>query len=104
MICGDNYAAENTEELARYSGGSRRSRRTSLAGPAFAGRYGIAAGTLCKEVRETGDTVRDGMPPSTPATIAGPEVFVTGEGFRPGPEKGPPTMLGIGTRLVDGLP
>ena len=110
VICGDNYAAENTEELAKevLRWVSEISPDLFLAGPAFgAGRYGIAAGTLCKEVRgKLGIPAVTAMHPVNPgASIAGPEVFVieakdTAQDLK----RVLPLMVGIGTRLVDGLP
>ncbi len=53
IICGDNYAAEHVDELVSYVLNLIKQINPDLfiAGPAFAaGRYGIACGTLCKEI------------------------------------------------------
>lgn len=53
IICGDNYAAEHVDELVSYVLSLIKQVKPDLfvAGPAFAaGRYGIACGTLCKEL------------------------------------------------------
>lgn len=51
IICGDNYFAENTEEVSPIIEGYLREYKADLvvAGPAFtAGRYGMACGNVCK--------------------------------------------------------
>ncbi len=53
VICGDNYAAENMEEVQSFVVGVVEEAEADLlvAGPCFlAGRYGIAAGGVCSAV------------------------------------------------------
>lgn len=53
IICGDNYAAENLEELTDFVLREAREAQADLffAGPCFeAGRYGVACGALCAAV------------------------------------------------------
>jgi betaine reductase len=54
IIAGDNYAAENLESLTELVVNQVKAARAELfvAGPCFeAGRYGMAAGTLCQAVQ-----------------------------------------------------
>ncbi len=110
IICGDNYAAENIEKLKEsvleWVSGS--SPQLFIAGPAFgAGRYGMASGSLCSAVKkELGIHAVTAMHPVNPGVeLAGREVFVietkdSAQDLR----RSLPLMLGIGVRLVDGLP
>ena len=53
IICGDNYAAENLDEITDFVVNSVREAKADLfvAGPCFeAGRYGVAAGAICAAV------------------------------------------------------
>ena len=55
LICGDNYAAENTDEVAADVVVRTKEAKADLfvAGPCFnAGRYGIAAGAMCVAVEK----------------------------------------------------
>lgn len=55
LICGDNYAAENLQEIAAAATEAVREAQADLlvAGPCFqAGRYGTAAGAVCAAVQE----------------------------------------------------
>lgn len=55
VICGDNYAAENAEEVQATVVQAMQKAQADLliAGPCFvAGRYGIAAGEVCAAVQE----------------------------------------------------
>jgi glycine reductase len=110
VICGDNYAAENTEDLAKkvLQWVSEASPDLFIAGPAFgAGRYGIASGTLCKEVRgKLGIPSVTAMHPVNPGVeIAGHEVFVVeAKDSAQDLKRVLPMMLDIGIRLVDGAP
>ena len=53
VICGDNYAAENLDEITEYVVNAVKDAKADLfvAGPCFeAGRYGVAAGAVCAAV------------------------------------------------------
>jgi betaine reductase len=53
VICGDNYAAENLDEITEYVVNAVKAAKADLfvAGPCFeAGRYGVAAGAVCAAV------------------------------------------------------
>ncbi len=110
IICGDNFAAENLEELKRQvmEWVVEASPDLFIAGPAFgAGRYGTACGVLCSAVKKTlGIPAVTGMHPVNPGyELAGREVFVistkdSAQDLR----RVLPLMLAIGTKLVDGLP
>ena len=55
LICGDNYAVENQQAIIASAVEKTREAKADLfvAGPCFlAGRYGMAAGALCRAVRE----------------------------------------------------
>ena len=55
VICGDSYFAENIEEAKAEIIEMVKKYNPDLfiAGPAFnAGRYGVACGAICKEVKE----------------------------------------------------
>jgi len=55
LVCGDNYAAENLEQLTAWALDRVREAEADLflAGPCFeAGRYGVAAGALCAAVQQ----------------------------------------------------
>jgi glycine reductase len=55
VICGDNYAAENVQEVAGVVTGAIKEAQGELlmAGPCFqAGRYGAAAGAVCAAVQD----------------------------------------------------
>jgi len=55
IICGDNFMGSHQEEAVKRIMGFLKNKQFDifLAGPAFrAGRYGIACGTICKEVQK----------------------------------------------------
>ena len=57
LICGDNFAAEQTNEFRDLMRDALRSRASDVvvAGPAFnAGRYGLACGAVCEVAAELG--------------------------------------------------
>lgn len=70
IISGDNYAAENLDALTEFVLKEVKDAQADLfvAGPCFeAGRYGVAAGTLCSAVQaETGIPVVTGMAVENP--------------------------------------
>ena len=70
IISGDNYAAENLDALTEFVLKEVKEAKAELfvAGPCFeAGRYGVAAGTLCAAVQaETGIPVVTGMAVENP--------------------------------------
>ena len=70
IICGDNYGAENLEELIDLVVTQVKESEAELfvAGPCFvAGRYGVAAGALCAAVQaELGIPVVTGMDEENP--------------------------------------
>jgi glycine reductase len=85
IVCGDNWAAENLQELtARVVGEVRDSQADLfLAGPCFeAGRYGLAAGALCAAVKsELGITAVTAMAEENPgADIYRREVYIVDSG------------------------
>jgi glycine reductase len=70
IVAGDNYAAENLDALTDYVVREARDANAELfvAGPCFeAGRYGVAAGSLCTAVQaELGIPVVTGMAAENP--------------------------------------
>src|SRR5205814_3450473 len=70
LVCGDNYAAENLPEMTAWAIDQVKAAGAELfvAGPCFeAGRYGVAAGALCKAVQdELGIPVVTGMAAENP--------------------------------------
>ena len=70
IVSGDNYAAENLDELIELTLQEVRNSEADLfvAGPCFeAGRYGVAAGALCEAVqRELGVTAVTAMAAENP--------------------------------------
>ncbi|MBF8266703.1 MAG: selenoprotein glycine/betaine/sarcosine/D-proline reductase family [Dehalococcoidia bacterium] len=70
LVCGDNYAVENMDELSVRVLEMVRSAKADLfvAGPCFnAGRYGVAAGALCAAVQaELGIPAVTAMVPENP--------------------------------------
>ena len=72
VICGDNYAAENLNEVAAAVTKAVQDAEADLlvAGPCFqAGRYGTAAGAVCAEVQ-----VQLGVPTITAMAVENPGV------------------------------
>lgn len=64
VICGDNYFAENTDQLSEEIKSILGKYQSDLviAGPAFnAGRYGMACGAVCKIAHEVGIPAISGM-------------------------------------------
>ena len=110
VICGDNFAAENLEELQRQvlEWVVEAAPDLFLAGPAFgAGRYGTACGVLCAAVHKTlGIPAVSGMHPVNPGyELAGRDVYVVAaKDSAQDLKRVLPLMLGLGQKLVDGLP
>ena len=72
LICGDNYAAENLDEVTAKAVEKLKEAHAELlvAGPCFeAGRYGVAAGALCSAVQE-----KLGIPAVTGMAVENPGV------------------------------
>jgi len=110
VICGDNFAAENLEELQRQvlEWVGETAPDLFVAGPAFgAGRYGTACGVLCAAVRKKlGIPAVSGMHPVNPGyELAGRDVYVVAaKDSAQDLRRVLPLMLGLGRKLVDGLP
>jgi glycine reductase complex component B subunit gamma len=110
LICGDNYFAENTEraaeELIMLIG--KTPFDVFVAGPAFnAGRYGIACGEMCKQVKERYNVpVVTGMFHENP----GVELYkrhahiITTTGTAAGMSKAMPKMIQLVLKMVNGEP
>jgi len=110
VICGDNYAAENTErflaeviDLVRQAGP-----QLLLAGPAFAqGRHGTACAVICQAVqRELGIPAVTAMHPLNPGVdLARKEVYIleAGENARD-MQRVVPKMIALADKLLAGSP
>ena len=85
LICGDNYAVENLEDLRARVIEEVRAAEADLfvAGPCFnAGRYGVAAGALCATIQsELGIPVVTAMDTENPGTdIHRHELYIVDSG------------------------
>lgn len=85
MVVGDNYAAENLPALSTLAVHTARACQADLfvAGPCFeAGRYGMAAGALCKAVKDAlGIPVITGMAVENPGVdLYRQEVYIVDSG------------------------
>ena len=95
IICGDNYAAENLEEVQDLVVEAVKDAQADLlvAGPCFeAGRYGTAAGAVCAAVLDgLGVAAVTGMALENPGTdIYHKQIYVVGLGTEPGSDEGRP--------------
>lgn len=110
VVCGDNYAAENLEELQKLvlEWVGETAPDLFIAGPAFgAGRYGSACGVLCAAVqKKLGIPAITGMHPVNPGyELAGRDVYVIGaKDSAQDLKRVLPLMLALGQKLVDGAP
>jgi betaine reductase len=110
IVCGDNYAAENLEEIESQVLNWVKEANPDLfiAGPAFgSGRYGIACGTLCKAVQQKlGLPAITAMHPTNPGVEAArKEVYVleSGDSIRD-MKRILPKMIALAVKLVDKSP
>ena len=58
IVCGDNYAVENQQDIVSFVNAKVKEARADLfvAGPCFnAGRYGMSAGAVCEAVKSESD-------------------------------------------------
>ena len=107
IVCGDNYASENLDELRDWVVQSVEAADADLfvAGPCFeAGRYGTAAGAMCAAVRERlGLAAITGMAPENPGTdLYRQETYIVDSGQNPAQMRDILTrMLALGTKLVN---
>ena len=110
IICGDNYAAENLEEVEsvvlRWVSESRPN--LFLAGPAFAaGRYGIACGTMCKAVQQKlGIPALSAMHASNPGVDAARKetyTLATGDSARD-MKRVISKMVSLAQKIIDRIP
>ena len=72
IICGDNYAAESSDEAsaAIRAALSEQKPDVVIAGPAFdAGRYGLACGMVCKVAADMGIPSVTAMHPENPGVL-----------------------------------
>jgi glycine reductase len=85
IVCGDNYAAENLDELTTFiiREAAEVNAELFVAGPCFeAGRYGLAAGALCAAVSaELGIPVVTGMSLENPGVdLYRQEIYIVDSG------------------------
>jgi glycine reductase complex component B subunit gamma len=84
IICGDNFASERPEEVARVVAAEldRLTPDVLVAGPAFgAGRYGLACAQVCKVAQGRGVAAISAMHPENPgATSARREIYIVPTG------------------------
>ena len=110
IVCGDNYASENLEELRDWVVKSVKVAEADLfvAGPCFeAGRYGTAAGAVCAAVRDRlGLAAITGMAPENPGTdLYRQETLIVDSGQNPAQMRDVLTrMIALGTKLVNNEP
>ena len=110
IICGDNYAAENLEEVQDFVVEAVKDAQADLlvAGPCFeAGRYGTAAGAVCAAVLDRlGVAALAGMAPENPGTdIYHKQIYVVDSGQSPTQMRDVLTkMITLGTKLVNEEP
>lgn len=109
IICGDNYAAENIDEVKKFVFDVLRETGAEffIAGPSFAaGRYGIACGSLTQAVaKELGITVIAAMNEelSPGVEIARRDVYICSVGDSAADMKNAIAgMAKLGTRLLNG--
>ena len=89
VICGDNYAAENLDEITDYVVNAVKEAKADLfvAGPCFeAGRYGVAAGAMCAAVSaQVGIPVVTGMAEENPGVdLFRQEIYIIDSGTNVG--------------------
>jgi betaine reductase len=110
VTCGDNYFNENrqqaSEEILQRI--SEYPMDIFIAGPAFnAGRYGLACGEMCKQVKERfGVPVVTGMFPENPGVaVYKRELYIIStSGNAAGMGKAMPRMLDLALKLYRGEP
>ncbi|MCH7802412.1 MAG: glycine/betaine/sarcosine/D-proline family reductase selenoprotein B [Chloroflexi bacterium] len=108
IVCGDNYAVENQQEVAALVTAQVKEAQADLfvAGPCFnAGRYGMAAGAVCAAVKsELGISVVTGMSEENPGVdVYRGEVHIVDSGDSPtGMRDVLVKMLNLGTKLANG--
>ena len=106
LVCGDNYAVENPEELQARVLEEVRAAKADIfvAGPCFnAGRYGLAAGALCAAIQaELGIPVITAMDTENPgADIYSQELYIVDSGSNVAAMRDIVTrMSGIVTKLA----
>ncbi len=107
-VCGDNYFGENLEDAAAELIGMIRPFKPDLfiAGPAFnAGRYGVACGTICKEVEKAlGIPVLTGMYEENPGVdmFRKDLIVIKTKNSAAGMRKAVPVFKRLGEKLVKG--
>ena len=107
-VCGDNYFGENLEDAAAELIGMIRPYKPDLfiAGPAFnAGRYGVACGTICKEVEKAlGIPVLTGMYEENPGVdmFRKDLIVIKTKNSAAGMRKAVPVFKRLGEKLVKG--
>jgi betaine reductase len=110
IICGDNYAAENLEEVESIvlKWVSELRPDLFLAGPAFAaGRYGIACGTMCRAVQQKlGIPALSAMHASNPGVDAArKEIYILEAGDSTRDMKRViPKMVSLAQKMMDRAP
>jgi glycine reductase len=110
LVCGDNYAAENPEEIADLAVATVRDAGADLlvAGPCFlAGRYGTASGAVCNAVQaRLGVPAVTGMAEENPGVdIYRGEIYIIDSGRDVARMKDVLVkMASLGVKLVDGQP
>ena len=110
IVCGDNYAAQNMEELQELAVRTVKDAQADLlvAGPCFeAGRYGTAAGAVCAAVQDRlGVTTITGMATENPgADLYHQKIFIVNSGHSPAQMKDVLTkMVSLAVKLANKEP